>query len=72
MDVASFLVLLKGLGVWGKGGLAIPPEPRLADDGKRVYEMDVLYEGRRLNVVIIGRGSGGGRARHCAGPEAGG
>ena len=38
----------------GGRGLAIAPDGRLADDGKRVYEMDVLFLGRRL---YKGRGS---------------
>ena len=29
-------------GVWGREGLAAAADDRPADDGKRVYEMDVL------------------------------
>ena len=45
-----------GLGVWGKGWLAIAPDGRLADDGKRPYRRWPLYiEGS----LVKGRGSGG-------------
>ena len=42
-------------GVWGREGLAISPERRLADDGKRPYRRWTLY----LDDYRIGKGSGG-------------
>ena len=73
MDVvvcAAELLKVKGQRVWGKGWLAIAPDGRLADDGKRPYRrwtLHFVHEG----VNRVG-GLGEGMARNCAGAEAGG
>ena len=37
MDVFGPCDSLYRVGVWGRDGTAVQPDPRLADDGKRMY-----------------------------------
>ena len=42
MDVLGRRDSLYRVGVWGRDGTRIFSDSRLADDGKRIYAMDVL------------------------------
>ena len=57
MDVLGACDSLYRVGVWGRDGEAIPADPRLADDGKRIHAMDVLI---MCESLLKGRGLGKG------------
>ena len=50
----------------------ITPGGRLADDGKRSYALDVVLALLLGEKFLKGEGSGEGRVKNCARPEAGG
>ena len=56
-------------GGWGREGLAIAADHRPADDGKRVYEMDVVIQVRRTKRTEGGGPGEGEGARRCRLPE---
>ena len=51
MDVFGTCDSLYRVGVWGRENANVPPDPRLADDGKRIYAMDVFD---RCESLLIG------------------